>query len=338
MIVKGADIQKLVAAPPADVRLFLFYGPDAAQAAELGERLAAKLGGERVDLEPKLLRAEPGRLADEAASVSMFGGRSWLRVAGADDPIAEAAALLLDAPAAEHPAILIGGDLKPAGALAKLAEKHPRAAAVRCFAPDPRAMLGIARDMARAEGLDADPAALALLVGVTGTERGILAQELAKLAVYLGAAPHAPKRLDPDHVRALGAGEAAADIDPLVDGLAERNLRAVADALARLEAERVSGITLIRAAGRRFAQLAEARAAIEAGASAEEAVGALRPPLFWKAKPGFLTALKRWRAPELADAAQALLAAERAIKARGSAGELIAFQALATLAAPAPRR
>jgi len=334
LIAKGADVQRLLAAPPPEARLFLFYGPDAGQAAEYADALAARLGGDRLDFEAKALKADPARLADEAASVSMFGGRSLLRVAGADDGVAEAAALLLDSPAAEHPAILVAGDLKPAGALAKLAEKHARAVAVRCFAPDARAFLGLARDGARARGLDADPAALALIASACAPERGILAQELDKLALYLGASPDAPRRLDPGHVRAVGAGEAAADIDPLVDGLAARDPKAVAQALARLEADRANGITLIRAAARRFTQLAEARAAIDAGASAEDAVGGLRPPLFWKAKAGFLTALNRWRGAELAEAQPALLAAERAIKSPASVGDALAAQALVTLALP----
>lgn len=334
MNLKGYEFEKLLASPPAAARLFLFHGPDAAQAAELADRLAAKLGGDRVDLDPRALKADPGRLADEAASVSMFGGRSLLRVSGADDGAAEAAQLLLNAPAAEHPAILVGGELKGTSALRKLAEKHALAHTVICYAPDARAFLGLARDAARARGLDADPAALALLAAACAPERGILAQELDKLALYLGATPEKPKRLDPEHVRAVGAGEGAADIDPLVDGLAARDPKAVAQALARLEADRANGITLIRAAARRFTQLAEARAAMDAGASAEDAVGGLRPPLFWKAKAGFLTALNRWRGAELADAQAALLAAERAIKSPASVGDGLAAQALVTLALP----
>jgi DNA polymerase-3 subunit delta len=334
VIVKPAEAERFAAAPPASARLILVYGPDNAGVADLGARIAAKLGGERVEFDARVLKAEPGRLADAAAAVSMFGDRQLLRVSGADDGATEAAALLLASADGGHPALMLAGDLKKTSPLRKLAESHPAAHVLACYPPDARAFAGLVREQAKALGLDADAAAVALIAAANAPERGLLAQELEKLALYLDAAPERPQRLDPDAVRAVGAGEGAAEVDALVDALSARDGKRAASALARLEAEGEAGIMLIRYAQRRLAQLAEARAAVDQGQTPEAAADAIRPPLFWKAKPGFVAALKRWRTTEVAAARSALLAAERAIKAPQSAGERLAAEALLTLATP----
>jgi len=330
--VEPRDAERLLAAPPADTRLYLFHGPDEGQARDLAQRLEAKFDLDRLDLTPAEVAAQPGRLADEAASVSMFGPAPCLRLVPAADAHAPAAALLLDAPRAGNPAILIAGNLPATSKLRKLAEAHPRARSLACYPPTAADFARLARDAARAAGLDAEPAALSLLVNAVGGERGLLAQEVAKLAVYLDATPAQPKKFTPADWHAVGAGEGAADIDPLVDGVAARNPAATAQALRALAADGQRGIMPLRATARRFAQLAEARAAVDGGASADSAVAALRPPLFWKAKPAFLAQLRAWTSPDLARAAHALLAAERAIKARGSVGDLMGDGCLLGLA------
>jgi len=320
--VEPRDAERLLSAPPPDARLYLFHGPDEGQSRDLATRLEARFGLDRLDLVPAEVAAQPGRLADEAASVSMFGSAPCLRLTPAADAHTEAATLLLDAPQAGNPAILIAGNLPGTSKLRKLAETHPRARALACYPPSAADFARLARDTARAAGLDAEPAALALLIVAVGGERGLLAQEIAKLATYLDATATRPKKFTPADWHAVGAGEGAADIDPLIDAVAARDPAAAARALRALAADGQRGIMPLRAAARRFAQLAEARAAVDGGASPDSAVAALRPPLFWKAKPAFLAQLRAWTAPDLARAAHALLAAERAIKARGSVGEV----------------
>ena len=55
-------------------RLFLLHGPDDAGAMEYAARLGRAMGAdvERIDLDGPALKANPGRLADEAASISLW--------------------------------------------------------------------------------------------------------------------------------------------------------------------------------------------------------------------------------------------------------------------------
>src|SRR3546814_15640549 len=90
------QIRAALDAPGADIRLYLLHGPDEAGAAELGQRLARAMGpeAERVDLDAGALKSDPGRLADEAASISLFGGARHLRITGIGEDAIEAFKLL----------------------------------------------------------------------------------------------------------------------------------------------------------------------------------------------------------------------------------------------------
>ena len=82
-----AQIDKALKAP-AETRFFLFHGPD-----ESGQP-GARQGGSARRWAPRPsgststgaeLKADPARLADEAASISMFGGARWILVEPAGD-------------------------------------------------------------------------------------------------------------------------------------------------------------------------------------------------------------------------------------------------------------
>jgi len=81
------QIEKALDAPPSDIRFFLLYGPDEAGSTALARRLERAMGpgAERVDLDVATLREDPARLADEAASFSMFGDKRWVRINGMGD-------------------------------------------------------------------------------------------------------------------------------------------------------------------------------------------------------------------------------------------------------------
>ena len=82
--------------PASDVRFYLFYGPDEAASRALVSAFAAAAGAgaERVELTGSSLREDPARLADEAASISMFGGSRYIVVDPAGDESTAAAEAL----------------------------------------------------------------------------------------------------------------------------------------------------------------------------------------------------------------------------------------------------
>ncbi|MDP8994406.1 MAG: DNA polymerase III subunit delta, partial [Pseudomonadota bacterium] len=107
---------------PAETRFFLLHGPDEAGSRGLLKALAAAAGedAERVDLAGAELKGDPARLADEAASISLFGGARYIVVEPAGDETVPALEALLAAPTAGNPVAVIAGSLKPSSKLLKL--------------------------------------------------------------------------------------------------------------------------------------------------------------------------------------------------------------------------
>ncbi|MEA3039918.1 MAG: polymerase subunit delta [Sphingomonadales bacterium] len=312
------QIEKALKAP-GDIRFFLLHGPD-----ESGSRALAKLGApsgaERVDLTGAELKADPARLADEAASISLFGGARFVWVEPADDQCLAAAEALLEAPAAGNPVVLVAGALKPASKLLKLALAAPAALAFASYAPEGREAEQLAADMARAEGLIARGDVARRLAEATAGNRAILAGELAKLADYLDASPDRPQALDHDGIDAVGAAAEEGDLSRLVDSVGSGDARLLTAELMRLAGEGIEGIPLIRAVLRRMSLLARLRAQVEGGTSIDAVMASQGKSLFWKEKPAISQQLGRWRSDLLAKSVSRLVEAERQAKASGTLG------------------
>ncbi|QMW22862.1 DNA polymerase III subunit delta [Sandaracinobacteroides saxicola] len=329
---------QLLAAWPPTLRLALFHGEDESASRDMAAQLAAKLAdpGDPLsitELSPAQLAEDPARLADEAAAISMFGGARVIRVTGAADAITQAVELLLAAPAAGNPVLLIAGDLSKASKLKAAAEAHGHALAFQNYALNADQSGRLAGDRARDLGLKLSRPALRQLIAATNGDRGLIAQELEKFALWLDASPEAPKALEPDHLAALGADSGEAEIDAFVNALLDGDTAAVDRQLTLFAADGTSAIPVLRAMARKLMQLAELRAAMDGGRSAQAAVDAARPPVFWKDKDRTAAQLQRWRTPALAAALDRMLTLERAIKAPQSPGDILAWQGLLGLAA-----
>lgn len=323
--------------PGPDTRFYLLHGPDEAGARALAAQLARALGSEaeRIDLDPATLRSDPARLADEAASMSLFGGIRFVRVEGMGEESLEAVQALLDAPQAGNPVVAIAPTVKASGKLVKLAIAAPAALSFACYVPEGADAERLAEQLARELGMRLAAGSAARLVAASGGDRAVLARELDKLALYLDAAPDRPRELDGaalDAVAAdLGEGELGNAIEAVIDG----QVAELSAELARLSAGGVSPIPLLRQLVRRLMTLAELRAEVDAGAGAAAVVE--RHNVFFKERAATQRALRRWPSPRLAEAITRARAGERAIMSAGNAGNVLAEHALTGIARLAAR-
>ena len=93
MIIAARDADRFVAQPPKTLRVALLFGPDAGLVQERAEKLLKTVAPDLsdafnvADLNENVLLADPARLADEAAAISMMGGRRVVRVRGASNDL-----------------------------------------------------------------------------------------------------------------------------------------------------------------------------------------------------------------------------------------------------------
>ncbi|HEY0413319.1 MAG TPA: DNA polymerase III subunit delta [Allosphingosinicella sp.] len=332
------QIERALAAPGGH-RFFLLHGPDDSGSRALAKRLAAAVGegAERIELTGAELKADPARLAGEAASLSLFGGARYILVAPAGDECLPAVEALLQAPAAGNPVAIVAGALKPASKLLKLALAEDRALAFASYVPEGQEAERLVTHLARDQGLIVRPDVARRLADASAGNRAILAQELAKLALYLDAAPERPQTLEHEALDAVGAAAEEGDLSRLVDSVGSGDSKLLEAELLRLSSEGLEGIPLIRAMLRRMSLLARLRAQVERGSSVDAVMASMGKSLFWKEKPAIQRQLSRWRSDLLAKSVSRLVEAERQAKAAGALGSIAVDEELFAICRQAAR-
>jgi DNA polymerase-3 subunit delta len=298
-----ASIARAVDLPAADLRFYLFHGPDEAQSRALAARLLETLGATKSLIAGSAVKSDPALLADEAGAMSLFGGKQLIWVEPAGDEISAGVEALLGGPTGESPVVAIAGALRKTSALLKLAESSPLAIVFASYAPEGAEAERMVADVGRRFGLKISPPVAARLADSCGNDQAIVSQELQKLALYIDASPQAPKELGHEAIDAVGADLQEGEVAHLADLALSGRVGDLAVELGELPAG-TEGIPVVRALQRRLLQLAPARARIERGDSPESVMTSLGKSLFWKDKPVVAKMLSVWDSGRLATIAE----------------------------------
>lgn len=290
----AAQLAGFLKRPPDDIAAVLLFGPDEGLVRERGEALTrAVLGGTGDDpfrlalLTGDMVRQDPARLADEAASLSLMGGRRVVRLREAGDAIAKTLHYVLEQKSGGALIVIEAGDLAKSSSLRKLAEAAPNAAALGCYADGPRELAQLIRDMMGRERISITDDAVEYLVNNLGGDRGITRQELEKLCLFAGPAG----RIDLDGAIASVGDTSALDLDAVIYDAVDGHAGAVEAGLSRLFLEGQSAVSILRAAQRHAQRLHLAGARVAAGDSPDAVTGSLRPPIFYKLADRFRSQL-----------------------------------------------
>jgi DNA polymerase-3 subunit delta len=328
--------------PDPGVRAVLLYGPDAGLVRERADELARTVCADLSDpfrvaaLTGAVLAADPARLADEAAQLSLAGGRRVVRVRGAADAQGRLFAGFLADPLGEALVVVEAGELSGASSLRRAFESSPRAAAVGCYPDGPRDRAMVIRDSLAAHRVSASRDATQYLVDHLGDDRLVTRSELDKLALYVGDGG----RVELDDAVVSVGDSAALELDDAVMAAAEGDTARLDRVLGRVFQEGESPVTVVRAVLRHLQRLHGLAARVAHGISAEEVMRAARPPIFFKHQDGIRRQLGLWRENGLRRALGRLAEAEIRIKTTGFPAETLCREALAAVAqmAKAPGR
>lgn len=323
--------------PDPAIRFYLFHGPDEAGSRALADQLLTGLGAEKFSLPGQAVKADPAALADEAGAISLFGGKRAIWIEPASDDIAEAVAALLEVPASESPVIAIAGPLRKTSALLKLAEAHPLSLSHVSYMPEVRDLERLVVELGRAEGLRIAPDIARRIAASAAGNQAVVAQELAKFALYLGAVPESPRDLDPETVDLLGADSAEADMMRLGDLALAGRMDELLEELSRLPHGGSEAVPILRALQRRLLMLAPLRARVERGERVNAVMTSMGRSLFWKDKSLIERLLTNWPTDRLAAAASRVAELERQVMLRPLDDDSALGEALVGLARAAVR-
>jgi DNA polymerase III subunit delta len=332
------DFIKAISARP-DIRLFLIFGQDPSAITDIAARMAAQLGpdAERIDLDGDQIRKEPALLADEACSLSLFGGTRYVRLNIGRDPGTAAIEILLEAQKGGCPVIATAGDLKKTSKLRKLAESSKWAMAHICYMPEEGDAAAAVTVMANAAGLRLDRALALRIARYTGQDRKLAAMEVEKLALYYDAAIDRPATVEVQAFEALSAETGEENVQELVNQVLSGKVRNLGNMLAISRQMGVDSIRIIRAMQRRAVMLAGLRAKVDNG-STPGAVVRATPAIFFKEKDDVVSQLERWPSKRLAGLNGHLLDIEqRLMRVKAELGIVILEQEMTRIARAAAR-
>jgi DNA polymerase-3 subunit delta len=299
---KAHEVERFLKKPAENIRLFLLYGGDAGAITERAralEQIALKQGrGEAVlRVGSDELSGEPGRVADEANSASLFGGEPVisLRVLDGRHNVIGALQPLIDRPPEAAWVIVEAGELNPTSPLRKAFEASKRAVALPTFQVEGANLESFIRNAAEDAGMSVEPAALELLVENLGGDRLAIRGELEKLFLY--AADR--KAVTLADVQAIVGDTTGSETDQTIDAALLGESEALETGLVRLRAEAGSSASLGASALRHLFLLQTLRAAIDSGQRAAEAINFARPPIFSRRRSNVEAVLSRWPSENL---------------------------------------
>ncbi|UYV37496.1 DNA polymerase III subunit delta [Rhodobacteraceae bacterium D3-12] len=319
MKLSGREAVGYFAKPDPKRTGLLIYGGDAMRVAIRRQDVIAALIGPKGDEEMRLariaggdLRKDPAALLDAIKAQSFFPGPRVAFVEGANDSAAPAIiAALAEWAEGDAQVIVTAGALKASSKLRKAFEGHSNAYAVGIY-DDPPSRAEIEAELGKAGvGAVSNEAMTALSNLSRELGPGDLRQVIEKLGLYkLGD----DTPVIPADVSAVAPSSTEADLDDVLNIVAEGRQGEIGPVMRKLEAQGVNAVTLCIGAMRHFKTL-YAVASDPGGAA--QGIGRLRPPIFGQRRDRVLKQAQGWGAYKLETALSLLLDVDLQLRSAG---------------------
>ena len=327
ILAKRPEVDRFLKAPDKGVRAAVIHGKDRSGVAERAETLCKAITPDLNDpfnvtlLTDSDIDGDEARLEEALTALSMIGGRRLVRVRlGAEKASVDkmlAAALKAHADGGYNPdAMLVieAGALGRDSALRKAAEASSGAVGIACYE-------------------DETGDALDRFVSRLPRERGLMRQEIERLALYIG--PGSGRTIDVEELEThLGVEPDASLQDAALQAFGGRPAPAQAG-LRRAFAEGESPVMAVRQASIHLGKLRRINVLQSNGAGSKEAAKAAG--VFWKQEAEMLRQARNWRLEDLDRVLDSVNAADIATKTTGSPDLLIAERLILEISARARR-
>lgn len=301
---KAHEVDQFINRPGSSFPVVLLYGPDKGLVSERARRYAGatKLPLDDpftvIRMEAEEIDADPGRLADEARTISMFGGQRliWIKNAGGQRKLAEAIKLLANDPPQDTYILIEAGDLKKGAALRSAVENASAGMALPCYSDDARGLDGVIDDVLSEWKLNITMDARHLLRASLGGDRLATKGELEKLCLFA----RGKDRIDIDDVRQAVGDVAAFSTDEVIDAVLQADLQRFETSFDRVVKSGTAPFLLLNAAIRQFQQIQTLRHMVDNERKTPTvAVASARPPVFFTRRKLIENAVSRCNAEML---------------------------------------
>lgn len=326
---KAHEVERYLKKPDLEAGVFLAYGPDTGLVREAAQRLVRFFGGSDagsmnlVTLDGSEVDADPGRLAVEAKTASLFGDRRIVRVRGAGKSMILVLTELLEDPAGSV-VILEGGNLAPKDPVRAQVEASRNGRALPCYPDSDESLTRLIGEWLAEAGIKADADVAPTLRDALGNDREVTRRELEKLAFYAADS----KTLTREDVLTLCADNAALVIDEIMDATGTGHAARLDTALNRALAAAVNPQQLITMALGHFSGLRRWRQDVDAGRSVRDVLDNARPRPHFSRRSAMEQQLRLWSDRALGNALERLQLASADSRKRYGMSETVVRRAL----------
>jgi DNA polymerase-3 subunit delta len=333
-VLKAAALDGFLRKPPPNLFALLVYGEDAGAVRELARQAVIMIAGAADDpfnvvrLDNTALTSDPGRLADEFASLSMLGGRRVVWVTDADQAFLTSVEPLLNGGGSGNLIVAESGNLAKSSRLRTVFEKSERAFAVAVYEDDGDRLSSLIESILSPLGLVLAPDAGVKLLELLGTDRAAARQEIEKLATYcLGAG-----EVRIEDVEAICGESSGEDADGLVDAVFAGEVEHVDRGFTTLTAAGTDPGRVMTLAGLHVVKLQSLKLDVDRGMRVEDALRSVRPPVFFKRHEAMRLQLRIWDLAALLSAASTLSSCTLQMRRTPALAETLASRTLLALA------
>ena len=334
MKVKPRDIAATLKSVGTGVRAVLVFGRDEGLARERADLISKQIAADLTDpfqvARPTVadIKEHPSIILDELSAISMMGGRRLVRIDGAGAESTDAVKLALEGAQGDGLLVLTAGDLKPTSSLRKTMEAAKHTLAIACYEDNSRDLMGLVQSVLADAGLTATQDAVAYLVDNLGGDRMVSRGELEKLVLYKGNEGGPVTIADAE---ACVGDTAALGLNQIAEAVTAGDLKRLEKLLERARTAGENAVAILRTLQNRMMRIHLARGYMEQGMNAGEAIGKLRPPVFFGERDRFTAEVSRWGTRRVEQALEILLEAELDCKTTGNPADVICARALLRL-------
>ena len=349
MKLTGARAAKFLEKPPGDIIGVLLFGPDRGLIRERAQALAKLFIADPNDafavtqLTADDLSGDTAKLSDEMSALSLLGDARMVRLRLDHERNGAAISKIIkefDArpETAEAKLIIEAGDMTPRSAIRKACEAAGHFAAVGCYNDSAADVANMVRAGLSDKSISIEADALSMWVPLLEGDRGLIRNEIEKMALYKGYGLEAGASVTVDDVKCLAAGGQAASIDDIINDTMSGRVESADAVFRRAVAGKINTAVILMVLQRHISRLLEAQSKMASGESVDGAVRSLRPPLFGPAQNAFKSQLRAWPSVMLQKALAQTLEAEKSVKSAGSPADAIVGRLLLALSSYAARR
>lgn len=340
MQLKSNEIERYLNNPNQYHPVILIYGTDQGVVSERVRGATALLLEDnndpfsKVSLDSDDIASDPGRLADEAGTLALFGAKRVIRVKlNGSRPITKSVQAILDEPPQDATVIIEAGNLAKGQALRKLCEKSKTAAVIPCYPDDIRTLHTLINEVLSRYDIKISPDGKSLLASLLGENRQISRNEIQKICLYA----HEKGELNLTDIEKLVGDTSTSIVNDTVDQIMSGEVRA---GLTNFQQSLLMNQAFFQTADalrRHLDTLQLFRIQFDRGQSIRQIIDTTKPVIHFKRKQSIANQIQIWSSEDIIKAQDYLLNAIAQTRTKPTLSNTIIHELLVKLSSVAKR-